>query len=156
MKLAGGILIVASLVMIYKNNARHQQRKIEQIRAFVYLIRHISRMIECYAMPIPDIFHSMEDDLLRCFSVKGERVNSLTELLDKCEIVCGEESEVCLRALADSLGKGYRDSQIKLCNVTAEKLEKIKNKIENDYLPKNKAVAALCICLGGLVLIILL
>ena len=156
MKLAGGILIAASLVMVYKNHVRHQRRKIEQIRAFVYLIRHIRQMIDCYAMPISDIFKSMKDDISRCFSVNGDEVSSLTELLDKCEIVCGYESEACLRALADSFGKSYRDSQIKFCDATAEKLEKIKNIIENDYLPEKKAVAALCVCLGGLILIMLL
>ena len=156
MKLAGGFLIVVSLVMTYKKYTRHQQKKMEQIRSFVYLIRHIRQMIDCYAMPISDIFRSMENDISRCFSINGDEVNSLTELLDKCEIVCGEECETCMRALADSFGKSYRDSQIKFCDATTEKLEKIKNKIENDYLPKKKAVAALCMCFGGLVLIILL
>ena len=149
-------LIAFSLAAVYKRYTCARERKIKQIGSFVYLIRHIRQMIECYAMPVSDIFRGARDEIAKRFAIKGEELNSLTELLDKCELVCGEESEACLRALADTFGKSYRDRQIKLCDATAAELEKIKNKTENDYLPEKKAVAAICLCIGGLILIILL
>lgn len=155
MKLIGSALIILSCLMIYRRTALAQIKQTEQINAFVYLVRHIQKMIDRYAMPVEDILRVCRDEISKRLRVE-EEVAGLYELLEKCELMCGDEVERALYDLAAELGKSNRESQIKLCDMTVEEILVLKKAKEKEHLSKKKMVAVLCMCGGGFLLITLL
>ena len=155
MKLAGGFLIVVSLVMTYKKYTRHQQKKMEQIRSFVYLIRHIRQMIDCYAMPLSDILASADPAVLAaCLgldmaghpppALAGDR--PITSMVEESRLYLEPETERLLTTLTGELGSTYRAEQVARCDHYLRALTEERRKLGDSLPARLRAVCTLCLC----------
>lgn len=152
-KLIGGVMIVASSMSTASYIASHEKKKIEEIEAFISLIRHIRNQIDCFSMPMKNIFSSCSD-ILSKLGV-SEKTSSLTELISKREIMCAE-CEKIINDFSSSIGKGHREREVKICDKAIGELEHIKEQLVSAYPSKRKTTAALCLAIGGAMLIALL
>ena len=152
-KLVGGALIViASIGTAYYISAT-EKKKIEQIEALIALIKYVRNQIDSFSMPIEKILSSCPV-LLSRLGV-NEKISSISELASRCDISC-EECKKIINDFVLSLGKGYREREIKLCDKAIGELEDIKNRLVLSYPSKKKTAAALCLAFGGALLIALL
>ncbi len=154
MRIIGGSAIILSCALTVSCISSAEKKKIEQIEAFISLIKSIRHHIECYSMPIEKILLSSKDILLRLGVEKD--ISSFSQIFSECEITCGEDFEKILRAFSISLGKGYREDQVKMCDMALSELEEIRKKLIAAYPAKKKTAAALCFAAGGALLIALL
>ena len=88
MKLIGGVLIVMASVGVASYIISSEKKKIEEIDAFIALIKRIRNQIDCFSMPIEKIFTSCKE-LLSKLGV-SEKITSFSELVSKCDISCQE------------------------------------------------------------------
>ena len=154
MKIIGGGVLLLSCALTSSYIISAEKRKIEQLEAFIALIKRTKEMIDCYAMPIEKIFNSSGDILLRLGIEKD--ITDFSQLVSECEILCGEDCRKILFVFSESLGKGYRENQVKLCDATLSELEEIRKRLVLAYPSKKKTTAALCFAVGGALLIALL
>ena len=154
LKLIGGMAVMISCSLCASYITSLEKRKIEQTEAFIELIKHIRNQIDCYSMPIEKIFLSAKDMLLK-LGIEKE-IRTFSDLLSECEIESGEEAKKTLNTFAESLGKGYRENQVKMCDGVLSELEVIRKKLTDAYPSKKKTTAALCFAGGGALLIALL
>ena len=154
MRIIGGCALLLSCALTSSYIISVEKNKIEQIETFISLIKSIRHHIECYSMPIEKILLSNKDILLRLGVEKD--ISSFSQILSECEIMCGEDCKKILNTFADTLGKGYREQQVKLCDATISALEEIKRKLVSAYPSKKKTTIALCFAFGGALLIALL
>lgn len=154
MRIIGGCALLISCALTSSYIISVEKNKIEQIEAIIALIKRIRDRIDCYAMPVEKILNSAGDILLSLGIEKN--ITDFTQLLSECEIVCGEDCKKILNTFADTLGKGYREQQVKLCDTTISALEDIKRKLVSAYPSKKKTTIALCFAFGGALLIALL
>ncbi len=154
MRIIGGSALLVSCALTSSYIISSEKNKIEQIEAFIALIKYTKERIDCYAMPIERILKSAGDILLRIGVEKD--ITDFSQLVSECEIVCGEDCKKSLSVFAGSLGKGYREHQVKLCDTTLAELEEIRKRLVSAYPSKKKTTAALCFAVGGALLIALL
>ncbi len=153
-KLIGGALIMIFSIGAASYIASGEKNKIEEIEGFIALIRYVRNQIDCFSMPIENILGSCPEILFKIGI--DEKISSLSELVSKCEMTCGEECEKIINDFAVSLGKGYRERELKICDKSIGELENIKNRLVVSYPSKRKTAAALCLAIGGALLITLL
>ena len=72
------------------------------------------------------------------------------------EIILEGEAKHILEEFSETLGKNYRDRQIKLCDIAISSLEGVRGAEQKKYAVKKKTVNALCLAAGGMVVILLI
>ena len=129
-KLIGGVMIVASSMSTASYIASREKKKIEEIEGLISLIRHIRNQIDCFSMPMGNILSSCTDILLKLGV--SEKISSLSELASKLEVTC-TECERIINDFSSSIGKGYREREIKICDKAIGELEHIKEQLVSAY-----------------------
>lgn len=152
-------LIGGALIMIFSAGAASyivscEKKKIEEIEGFIALLRYIRNQIDCFSVPMETILSSCPE-ILSKLGV-DETTTSFSELISKCDMTSGEECKKIIREFALSLGKGYREQELKKCDKAIGELENIKNRMVASYPSKKKTTSALCLAIGGALLIALL
>lgn len=154
MRIIGGSALLVSCALTSSYIISSEKNKIEQIEEFIALIKYTKERIDCYAMPLEMILKSAGDIILRLGVEKD--ITDFSQLIAECEIVCGEDCKKLLSVFAGSIGKGYREHQVKLCDTTLDELEEIRKRLVSAYPSKKKTTVALCFAAGGALLIALL
>ena len=106
-------------------------------------------------MPIDRILFSCPDELVAGIGSTAEK-GSFEKLISGCDVICGDDCRRILEEFARSLGKNYRDRQIKLCDTTVSELESVRAGLQRIYPSKKKTITALCLATGGLAVIALI
>ena len=154
LKIIGGGALLISCILTSSYVASVEKSKIDQLEDFILLIKYIRNQIDSYSAPIEKIMRECKDILLR-LDVQ-EEITDFSQLLLAREIKSGDNCKNILHTFADSLGKGYREQEVKLCDVTIAELDTIRKKLTEEYPNKKKTAAALCLAAGGALLIALL
>ena len=154
LRVIGGGAVVLSCILTSSYIASAEKSKIDQLEDLIMLIKYIRNQIDSYSTPIEKIMMECKDILLR-LDVQ-EDVADFSRLLSVCEIKSGDNCKNILNTFAASLGKGYREQQVKLCDTTLAELDAIRKKLTEEYPNKKKTAAALCFAAGGVLLIALL
>ena len=154
-KLIGAAMVLASCLATARTITSFEKTKCEQIDSFIALIKYIRNRIDCYSIPMDKIFAECPAELLETL---GGRTDSpcFEELLRRKSILVDGEGRHILEEFSESLGKNYRDRQIKLCDSAISSLEAVRAAESKNYTSKRKTVNALCIVAGGMVIILLL
>jgi hypothetical protein len=155
LKIVGAIIIAVSGIVgsyVLNSAARHT---LEQIEGFLSLVRHLRNEIECFCMPLPSaLARCPREVLVRCGYTASDVPKSVRELVDGCVVSDGETQKAML-SFASSIGKGYRDEQLGLCDYCIELIE-ARRQIACEQLPSRiKRNSAVCMC-GALAVVILL
>ena len=154
LRVIGGGALMLSCVLASSYVASVEKSKIDQLEDIILLIKNIRNQIDSYSAPIEKIMRECKDILLR-LDVQ-EKITDFSQLLSVCEIKSGENCKNILHTFADSLGKGYREQEVKLCDTTLAELDAIRKKLTEEYPNKKKTAAALSLASGGALLIALL
>ena len=152
-KLVGSALIVMASAGVVSYVISGEKKKIEEVDAFIALIKYVRNQIDCFSMPIEKILASCPE-LVSKIGV-SEKTTSISGLVSKCDISC-QECKKIINAFSLSLGKGYREQEIRLCEKVIGELENIKKGLECSYPSRKRTTVALCLAIGGALLIALL
>lgn len=155
LKLIGGTLVLIACFGVSHYFSSIEKKRMERVRDLIYLVRYIKDKVDCYSMPIDKILEACSGDLLLRLGIE-EKVRDLSELSEKLEKTCDSRSKEILYELSGDFGKGYREHQMRLCDIAISALERHLGSLESTYPVRKKRRATLCFSIGGMILIALL
>ena len=118
-------------------------------------LRFLRGQIDCYAMPLSDIFALRGFERLRdCGYFADTLPSDFSELLDSSEI-CDSDIKEALSELGTSFGGCYREEQLRACERCIEKVSKRRQEISAEMPKKKKLNTTLCISAALAVAILL-
>ena len=123
--------------------------------AYISLLRYVRGQIDCYALPIDEIFsHCGQELLVLC----GWRDESPPLSFDELFLMCGardKEVRSVLSEFSADFGRNYREEQLKRCDGCIEYLERSRDRLSSNLRQKKKLNLTLCLA-ASVALIILL
>ncbi len=151
----GALMIVFASIFASADLIKREKRRIECVEGFLALVSYIKDRIECYSTPIKNILADCDPAILKKLGL-DDPVSDFGQMISVCEGLLSEETLKTLREFSSTLGKSYRDVQIRVCGKTIGELEGQKNSLNAAYPSKRKTVIALCMALGGMAVIALI
>ena len=155
--LAGGYISAAL--------ARFERRRLRVLDGYIALIHYVKGQIDCYAMPLTDIFARVDPAVIAAclgldphaaiptFAPHGE--HPLSDMLRESRLYLEPEAEKLLNDLTGELGTAYRAQQVARCEYYLEALTEERRRL-HDTLParlRTSSVLCLCCALGAAVLL---
>ncbi len=153
-KIAGAILIILCSVGVAYILCANQEKKYRRLCAYIDLIRYIKVQIDCYCATLGEILTRCDKDLLLGCGC-SYTVLDFSALLNNSDLCLDERAVKLLYNFDGEIGKGYKSSQIAVCDYYIKELSQIKDEAEKK-LPNSKRVySTVCICIGIMIVIIL-
>lgn len=151
-----GAMIIAWCGIEGARRLNHQvQSDINIIDAYVVLLRYVRAQIDCYALPISDIFHRCDRELLfLCGWSMEEGPKNFKELF-LCSYIRDKMARSIISEFCADFGQNYRDEQLKRCDVCISSLEVCRERMASEVWNRKKLNLTLCLS-GSFALIILL
>ena len=152
---AGAVILAFCGLEGAKRLNRNMDGEIAYTEAFIALLRYVRGQIDCYALPIGDIFSRCDRELLSTCGWQGELApRSFDELMPHCFVSDGEAKSAIVEFVAD-FGKNYREEQLKRCDGCISCLERARDRLVHKARERKRLNFTICLC-SSLALIILL
>ena len=130
------------------------ERDIAAADAFLKLLRYARAQIDCYALPVRDIFERCGMEMLSLCGWREDRFpDTFLELYSNCYISDKGVRGIILEFCSD-FGQSYREEQLKRCDACISELEGRKSELSFEA-PKQKRLNV-TLCLGASVAVIIL
>ncbi len=157
-KLAGVFAILTSGFIVYIESQKYENKKLDQLDAYITLIDYIKNQVECFLLPIDEIISQCDASLLdRCgISAGTENLKTIEDIVKASELYIDQEALSLIGKFAKEYGKAYRSEQVRSCVFYKEELLKIynKNKKSNDEQRKVRLAISLCISFSVILILI--
>ena len=154
-RILGAALIAlsgAQTVILLNESAIKAVRSTE---AAVLLLRELRSDIECFMLPVSRALERCSQELYHKLGYASESPpRTFSELVERGNISDTETKRILSR-LGDSLGLGYRDEQLSLCDGAIAQLEERRRQLSDQLPAKRRLNASLCMS-GALAAVILL
>lgn len=148
-KLAGSAALVAAALIFYFDTRALERRREDQIKAYILLVEHIKKQIECFLLPIDRILWSCDEELLRrCGVSEGARVSDLNALLSGARLCLCNEALGVMRSFADNFGTYYSRAQIESCEYCIRDLMAIEKRMHEESKKNGRIRLTLCLCIS--------
>jgi stage III sporulation protein AB len=132
-----------------------QKKRLKNLDSLIDLVRYIRTQIDCFMLPVDKIILDYTAGDNSSSDIASElKKDSFAKSAEKLKDIIGGEEYEAIASLSKSLGKGYRDEQLKLCGICLDSLESIYQKHKSDMQGKIKTYRAFCL-LGSIMIIIL-
>ena len=154
LKVLGCAVLFFCGVLISEEIKKHAAIKLERLEALLELVRTIQLQIDCYALPIPEIIHRLDRDLLNRCKVNRPEINTLKELYQELKLSSESPEGAIMAELCNNIGYGYRDSEVKLCERCINGLQDVRDEYKSELPKQNKLSATLCYCVTGIIIMI--
>lgn len=152
--MGAAILLLSGMLWAAHLNAALVRQK-HQATAIEEWLRFVRGQIDCFSMPISDIFlQSGAQTLSECGYYSDVMPRDLTEFLKSAEIYDGDIKEA-LTELGVGFGGCYRDEQLKACERCIDAVSVKRAEISNEMPKRKKLNTTLCISAALAVAILL-
>jgi len=153
-KVLGGGLIILCGYICGRSVCQREERKLRQVDGLIALVSHIRDMIDRYLMPIDRILRECDGELLSACGFSDEH-DSFFEMIDGAVFfddgICAE-----MQSFAEELGRGWRESQLKLCDRCLSSLVRERDRLSADLPRSRRATMTLAIAVSAGITILLL
>ncbi len=154
-KAGGALMIIFASVLVSYDLIKREKQRIECVEGFLALVSYIKDSIECYSMPVKKILSDCDPSIIKKLGLDPP-VSDFGQTVSACEGLLSDDSLKTLREFSSTLGKSYRDVQIRICGKTVAELDGQRSALKAAYPSKRKTVIALCTALGGMAVIALI
>lgn len=152
--MGAAVLLLSGMLLAAHLNAALVRQK-HQVRAIEEWLRFVRGQIDCFSMPISDIFlQSGAQTLSECGYYSDVMPRDLDEFLRSAEIYDGDIKEA-LTDLGAGFGGCYREEQLKACDRCIEAVSKKREELSNEMPKRKKLNTTLCISASLAVAILL-
>lgn len=146
-KIFGSALVIISSAWVARRIGAGEDRKLQRIEACIELLNFIMNCIDCFCMPVGDIFHDVDSDLLfRCGYDRKEKPVSTEDMLAFLDFSGDDELRHIMERFFRGVGKSYRAEEVARCKMAIEELRALLEKRREERQKKKKTVPVLCIC----------
>ena len=150
----GAIVIAWCGVESARRLNRGVQDDIRVIDAYLSLLRYIRTQIDCYALPIGEIFEKCDGVVLSNCGWKREGAPREFKELFLCSDVRDKTTANIISEFCTDFGRNYRDEELKRCEGCIESLEAERTRLVSEMPNRKKLNLTLCLS-ASLALIIL-
>ncbi len=158
LSILGISVILAAAVTVCAKYSAYERKRLSECEGFLLLLRHIRAGISCFCMPIPECVRGFEN---RALSDAGFidallESESFSEAVEKCEgrLSLGEGELHLLRSLGDSLGKNFKEEELRLLDYYEEELTDHINE-EEGKMPGREKLCRTLVITGAFAAVIL-
>ena len=144
-KALGALLILAVGAITAKAGAMREREKLTVLDAWLGLLLYVRGQIDCYLLPLDEIFRDADVELLRAASA-GRKTETWDGLLRASLPHLGKESARLLTSLIRELGSSYREEQLRRCDYYLAALGKERDRIAAALPARQKLCVASCLC----------
>ncbi len=153
---AGAILILLAGLEGARRLCKSAEKEVAGVDAYLSLLRYVRTQIDCYALPIGEIFKRCSDELLfLCGWRQKEAPSSFDELIASARIADKEAKNIIFEFCSD-FGRNYREEQLKRCDWSINALEKCRERLAGEVPNKKKLNLTLCLSASAALIILLL
>ena len=153
---AGAILVV----LCGLEGARRLNKSLEAdlvcVDAYVCLFRYVRSQIDCYALPIGEIFERADAELLFACGWRREEAPRALDELFSCCFVSDKEAKSVISEFCSDFGRNYREEQLKRCDACITALERCRERLEGEAPDKKKLNLTLLLCASAALVILLI
>ena len=154
-KIVGALLLGLGGASCAYLSCQQASYALRQAEGWLSLVRFVRTQVDCFSLPLPQILQRIDPSCLRACGYRGEEVpRSLSALLSSCEI-CDREVGRIAERFAGDFGKGYREEQLRSCDLYCELLSERRDALA-EQLPAKKRVSSTLWISGALATVILL
>jgi hypothetical protein len=164
-KLVGCVVLLLAGGYVSASFTRFEHRRLRVLDGYIALIHYIKGQIDCYAMPLSDIFARVDPTVIAaCLGLPPDTPvpvsshmgeHSLPNMVRESRLYLEPESERLLKAFTGELGTTYRAQQVARCEHYLEALTEERKRL-HDTLParlRTGSILCLCCALGAAVLL---
>ena len=139
-KWCGLVLVLLCGVAVGVAAAAYERRRYRQAEGFLALLRHVRGQIECFSTPLRGIFANCDEGIWADCGAQRVPPRDLAALLRDVQLLVPQEICRLLLSLAERLGTGYREEQLRCCDYFLERLIPLCDKMRTE-LPKRERIA---------------
>ena len=152
LKLLGALLIIGVGGATALLCRKREKRRLCLLEGWIDLIRHVRGQIDCYLLPLDEIFSAVRLDTKEDMPT-GEQC--LRAILRQGQGDLDSESLRLLRGFVDRIGRGYREDQVRLCDEILTALCDLRDRRAAQLPARLRVSTALCLCgaIGGALLL---
>lgn len=140
-KIIGAVILLAAAFGYGYLKIREERRKIAETDALCDLVSFIRQNIAHYMKPLPDIFAAYSD---RCGLLEENgfieicRTNGIRAAWEETVFHLPDNVREAMADFVRSIGGGYREDELHLCDYTLEQFEKAGLKMREEIKGKEK------------------
>lgn len=141
-KLAGSVILVAASIVYGRKKVLDERRKLRETEVLCDLVKHVGESIEHTLKPLPEIFRYYHNEVLEeCGFLQEIRESGLRQAWEsRSEGMTGVDDNVNQQfsVFCREIGRGYRNEEVELCNLTLKRLQDECARLRNDSKNKEK------------------
>lgn len=152
---AGAIIVSACGLEGARRLNRSAESNVSGVGAYLSFLRYVRSQIDCYALPICEIFERCSRELLFSCGWRCEEAPKSFEELFSCARITDKEAKNIISEFCSDFGRNYREEELKRCDFCITALEKCRERLAAEVPNKKKLNLTLCLS-SALAIIILL
>ena len=149
MKIAGAIFILCASVASSYFYEKREKEKIKKANKLAEFIRYIRAQISYFSLPVDMIFKAYKSDDTLTEDIISGKLSSLDSFFDK-------DTADVIKGFFSSLGNGYKDEQLALCDFTMSAIEDFTDKMNKEFSGKVRVFRSMAIFTGVCLIILLI
>ena len=149
MKTAGAIFILCASVASSYFYEKREKEKIKKANKLAEFIRYIRAQISYFSLPVDMIFKAYKSDDTLTGDIISGKLSSLDSFFDK-------DTADVIKDFFSSLGNGYKDEQLALCDFTMSAIEDFTDKMNKEFSGKVRVFRSMAIFTGVCLIILLI
>ena len=155
-KLIGSGMILVCSIFFTISHRRFEEKKLRTLDGLIALITYIKGQVDCYALPIGEIFERADAELLFACGWRREEAPQALDELFSCCFVSDKEAKSVISEFCSDFGRNYREEQLKRCDACITALERCRERLEGEAPDKKKLNLTLLLCASAALVILLI
>lgn len=153
-KLLGAGLLIFAGWSLGRKLCAEEKRKLEQTHGTVSLLRYIRSQIDIFSLPMSDILHFCDANLLEVCGIDTVGL-SYDSISSRCGSLLDPVARETLTRYFSRAGRGDRAAELERCDGSIKVLETRRQRLEGEYSRRCRLIMTLCICApAGLALLL--
>ena len=153
---AGAIVLLTAGLEGARRLCKMAEDDIFGVDAYLSFLRYVRTQIDCYALPIGEIFERCSKELLYSCGWRQESAPHTFEELFSCNHISDKEAKNVIFEFCSDFGRNYREEELKRCDSCITALEKCRERLAREVPNKKKLNLTLCLSASVALIILLL
>ena len=139
-ELLGAALLLGGGARVAVMLCAFERRRCKQAEGFLALARCVREGIECFSIPIAEIFAKCDAKIWADCGVGAQDFSDFPSLLDACTLYLPRDMKRLLLDFSERLGGGYREEQLRCCDYFLERFTPCCDRLRAE-LPRRERIA---------------
>ena len=147
MRLFGACTLLGILGYTAWSTVREERKRLAVLDAWIALLYYIRNQIDCFSLPLHQIFVSADKSLFKTLGDDGA-LPSAESLFHASEPLLDEDCAALLRSWVSEIGGSHREQQVKRCDYYLKELEALRDKRKSALPHRTRLLVTLHLCAG--------